>query len=95
MLNDDIKTIANFIRRMKNGGSEDTTVSLPSSNVSNGHPWLGEKVLIRTESAGVHYGRLNYVDGSIVPNDRSRNRLKPLSKPGLSNQLKKRWSKKY
>lgn len=67
MIIEDIKTIAGFIKEMKNEGNEcDATVSWSSSNDSIGHPWLGEKVLIRTESAGVHYGALNYVNGSTV-----------------------------
>lgn len=67
MLLDDIKTMANFIRELK-GEVPNRKKEAPTSSslVTSIHPWIGEKVIIRTESAGVHYGKLNYVDGSIV-----------------------------
>lgn len=37
-----------------------------------GHPWLGQKVIIRTDTAGVHYGVLDFVDGKICRLKNSR-----------------------
>jgi len=31
----------------------------------NEHPWLGKQVIIRTNTAGVHYGRLDFVEGKV------------------------------
>ena len=42
------------------------------NSMKTSHPWLGKQVIIRTYSAGVHYGELDFVEGSTVRLKNSR-----------------------